>query len=202
MCYSLQQKGRNTHFIENHVISRIFINHLYGIENKPWFNFIWGGGGKRPKPPPPPPPTSTPVAPSGKVCVVTSVASFLVWGGQDPQMYRQKVFIYCASERSERAPQKHIFSGLKIHLPTYIQSMHFPLLMVWRYKRYYTDKTLKLRKKSMIMRASLENASHFHMLKLLFPSIFCWYFRYFVSETFSLYHLYDTIINDSIPTKH
>ena len=30
-CVSLQQKGRNTHFIENHVISRIFINHLYGI---------------------------------------------------------------------------------------------------------------------------------------------------------------------------
>ena len=33
---------------------RIFINHLYGIENKPWFNFIWGGGGGG-KPPPPPP---------------------------------------------------------------------------------------------------------------------------------------------------
>ena len=36
-------------------------------------------------------------APSGKVCVVTRVASFLVWGGggQDPQMYRQKMYIYC-----------------------------------------------------------------------------------------------------------
>ena len=56
----------------------------------------------------------------------------------------------------------------------------------------------------MNMRASEPRKfSHFHMLKLLFPSIFCWYFRYFVSETFSLYHLYyDTIINDSIPTKH
>ena len=47
------------------------------------------------------------------------------------------------------------------------------------------------------MRASgaseLRKFSHFHMLKLLFPSIFCWYFRYFVSEKFSLYHLYDTI---------
>ena len=52
-CVSLQQKGRNTHVIENHVISHIhvFINHLYGIENKPWFNFFWGGGA----PPPPPP---------------------------------------------------------------------------------------------------------------------------------------------------
>ena len=44
------------------------------------------------------------------------------------------------------------------------------------------------------MRASeLRKFSHFHMLRLLFPSIFCWYFRYFVSETVSLYHLYDTI---------
>ena len=32
----------------------IFINHLYGIENKPWFIFTWGGG-MPPKPPPPPP---------------------------------------------------------------------------------------------------------------------------------------------------
>ena len=72
------RKGEHMHFIENHVISRIFINHLYGIENKPWFNFIWGASAPQA---PPPPPTSTPVAPSGKVCVVTSVASFLVWGG-------------------------------------------------------------------------------------------------------------------------
>ena len=28
---------------------RIFINHLYGIENKPWLNFI-GGGGQAPPP--------------------------------------------------------------------------------------------------------------------------------------------------------
>ena len=28
------------------------------------------------------------------------------------------MYLYCASERSERAPQKHIFSGLKIHLHT------------------------------------------------------------------------------------
>ena len=64
---------------------------------------------------------------------------------------------------------------------------------------------------------------HFHNLKLLFPSSFCWYFRYFLSETFifrsqitfayiktinalSLYHLwYDAIYKrqyTSIPTKH
>ena len=35
------------------------------------------------------------------------------------------------------------------------------------------------------MRASeLRKFSHFHILKLLFPSILCWYFRYFVSETY------------------
>ena len=53
-CVSLQQKGKNTHFIENHVISRIFINHLYGIENKPWFNFILGASAPQAPPPPPP----------------------------------------------------------------------------------------------------------------------------------------------------
>ena len=60
--------------------------------------------------------------------------------------------------------------------------------MVWRYKRYYTDKTLKLRKKIYEHASELRKFSDFYILKLLFPSIFCWYFRYFVSETFSLYH--------------
>ena len=114
----------------------------------------WGGGG----------------APSGKVCVVTSVASFLVLGGGGarPPNVPTKMYIYCASERSERAPQKHIFSGLKIHLPTYIQSMHFPLLMVWRYKRYYTDKTLKLRKKSMSMNMRASGASELRKFSHIF----------------------------------
>ena len=43
-----------------------------------------------------------------------------------------------------------------------------------------TDKTLTLRK-------IYEYASeHLHILKLLFPSIFCWYYTdgYFVSETY------------------
>ena len=48
------------------------------------------------------------------------------------------------------------------------------------YKRQYTDKTLTLRE-SMYMRASeLNTFSHFHFLKVLFLSIFCWYFRYYV----------------------
>ena len=32
--------------------------------------------------------------------------------------------------------------------------------------------------------SELRNFLHFHILKVLFPSIFCWYFRYFVSETY------------------
>ena len=35
------------------------------------------------------------------------------------------------------------------------------------------------------MRASAERASNFHILKLLFPSIFCWYFWYYLRNTFS-----------------
>ena len=35
----------------------------------------------------------------------SSVASFLVLGGQDPQVYRQKY----APKLRERAPQKHLF---------------------------------------------------------------------------------------------
>ena len=53
------------------------------------------------------------------------------------------------------------------------------------YKRQYTNKTLTLRK-SMCMRASvateLREISDFHILKLLFLSIFCWY----TSDTLSV----------------
>ena len=75
------------------------------------------------------------------------------------------------------------------------------------------------------MRASeLGKFLHFHILKLLFSSIFCWYFWYFISETYifsglklqsawyiynqrsSLFFLTDwhyiKYTNDSIPTKH
>ena len=72
----------------------------------------------------------------------------------------------------------------------YTQSMQFPFYHLWYdaiYKRQYTDKTLTLRK-CMYLRASgaseLRKFPHFHIFKLLFPSIFCWYCRYFVSETY------------------
>ena len=133
-------------------------NHLYGIENKPWFNFFFEGGGGGASASQAPPPTSTPV---------TSVASFSVLGGggKTPKYTDQK-FTYTAraSEASERLRNIHFQDSKYICL--HIQSMHFPLLMVWRYKRYYTDKTLKLRKKSMNMRAS--EASKLKFLFLTF----------------------------------
>ena len=59
-------------------------------------------------------------------------------------MYRQQIYVLILRER---APQKHIFSGLK-YICIHIQSMQFPLITsgIWRYKRHYTDKTLTLRK--------------------------------------------------------
>ena len=84
-------------------------------------------------------------------------------------------------ERAKRASasETYIFSGLKIHLHTYtINAVPFYYLRYRaRYKRQYTKQTLTLRK-SMNMRASgtseLRQFSHFHILKLLFPSIFCY----------------------------
>ena len=71
--------------------------------------------------------------------VSSSVASYLVLGGgggQDPQMYRQKKVTYMR----ERAPQKHIFSGLKIHLHTYNQCSSRLLLIAWPYIKQYDYK--------------------------------------------------------------
>ena len=97
--------------------------------------------------------------------------------------------------------QKHTFSGLKLHLHTYIydQCSFLILLMhVWRYiyTRQYTDKKLTLRT-FVNMRASgvseLRKFSHFQILKLLFLSIFCWYFRYFVGTN-------DMLVGSHVPT--
>ena len=58
--------------------------------------FFFGGR------PPPPHQYASGRAPSGKVCVVTSVASLLVWGGgQDLQMYRQKCTYTARASASE-----------------------------------------------------------------------------------------------------
>ena len=75
---------------------------------------------------------------------------------------------------SDNFCQKHLFfrsritSAYIIHNQcTFLLSLYG--MMLYIYKRQYTDKTLTLRKCMY--------------LKLLFPSIFCWYLRYFVSET-------------------
>ena len=107
-------------------------------------------GGQAPPSPPPPPPERQWGAPSGKVCVV-SVASFLVvvgGGGQDPKCTDKNVNIL-------RERVRNIYFQDSRYICLYIiQPMHFPLLMVWRYKRYYTDKTLKLRRKKSYEYAS------------------------------------------------
>ena len=80
--------------------------------------------------------------------------------------------------------ETYVFSGLK--LQSVWSSMQFPVITngMALYKRQYNDQTLSLRK-FMNMRASeLGNFLHFHILKLLFPSIVCWYFWYFISETY------------------
>ena len=57
---------------------------------------------------------------------------------------------------------------------------------------------------SMYMRASgaseLRKFSHFYILKLLFLSIFCWYFRYFVGTNDMLVGLH--VPTKKVPKKH
>ena len=81
-------------------------------------NFILEG--KRPQAPPPPPVRQW-GAPSGNVCVVTSVASFLVLGGggKTPKC-TDKMYIIILRERAKRASasETYIFRT-QIHLPTY-----------------------------------------------------------------------------------
>ena len=103
-----------------------------------------------------------------------------------------------------------------------INAVPFYYLWHMRYIRQYNGKKNTTHwEKSMNMRASeLRKFPHIHILKLLFPSIFCWYLWYFVSETyfqvsnyiciyytinavFFYYLWYGTMyINDSTPTKH
>ena len=121
-----------------------------------------------------------------------TVASFLVLG-----------YGVC----TDRKTNKHVKTNIhyfKIHMYIYtINAVPVPCynlwygdntinvvpftILVWRYKQQYYRQTLVLRKIYMNVRAigasELRKFSHFHLLKLLFPSILCWYFRYFASET-------------------
>ena len=126
--------------------------------------------------------------------VDSSVAIFLVWGGgggsaRPPNVPTKIIYVLIFRER---APQKHIFSGLKIHLHTmsYTINAVSSFNYLW-YGAIYTTlywQDTKSKRNVWICeraeRASLNFVWHFHNLKLLFPSSFCWYFRYFLSETF------------------
>ena len=77
--------------------------------------------------------------------------------------------------------ETHIFSGLKSHLHMYIQSMQFPVITYCM--ALYVNDSYVYRQNTNIEKiyvSRLENFSHTYILKLLFLSIFCWYFRYFV----------------------
>ena len=85
-----------------------------------------------------------------------------------------------------------IFSGLKLKSAWYlISSMQFPVITYGM--ALYIQKTVyrqnnnieKIYEYASERRTSeLGKCLHFHILKLLFPSIFCWYFWYFMSETY------------------
>ena len=107
----------------------------------------------------------------------------------------------------ERAP--HVSKYICIH----IQSMQFPFITCGM--AIDINNSIAYRQNTNIetCASELRKFSYFHILKLLFPSIFCWYFRYFVSglklhlhtytiNAVSFYYLwYALYINDSIPTK-
>ena len=109
-------------------------------------------------------------------------------------------FLHYSVGTSDTSSQKtYIFSGLKLHLHTYTIWMQFLVITYSKgiiYKRQYTDKTLTSRN-AMYMRASgaseLRKFSHFYILKLLFLSIFCRYFRYFVGTN-------DMLVGLHVPT--
>ena len=109
----------------------------------------------------------------------SSVANFFPLGGKTLKCTDRKK---CITYMRERAPQKYMY--FRSHnTSVYIQSI----------QRHSTvndsmnDKTLLLRKIYEYASERSERAEHFlHLLilKLHFLSIFCWYFRYFVSETY------------------
>ena len=105
--------------------------------------------------------------------LISSVASFLLWGGggKTPKCTdrRKKNHVYVTYICIFRSP----------NASAYIYTIN---AVVWHYKWQYNWQTLTLRRKKYA--SELRKILHLLILKLLFPSIFCWYFRYFVSETY------------------
>ena len=112
-----------------------------------------------------------------------SIASFLVWGGgQAPKCTDIKNKSYTCNLYA-RASASETYRPLFSH-------------MVWRYKRQYRTKhchweNLWINYASERGASERGNFSHFHILKVLFPSIFCWY----SSDTLSQKHIYFQVSN-------
>ena len=146
-------------------------------------------------------------------------------GGQAPKCTdikkKNHIHVTYMHERVKRASASETYA-LQKH--NYQKHKYRPLFShkVWRYKhdkRQYWTKHWhwgNLNYASERGASELGIFSHFHILKLLFPSIFCWYFWYFISETHFRVSKYIFIyiqsmqlvitygmalhINDSIPT--
>ena len=111
--------------------------------------------------------------------------------GQDPQnnVKTEKRLTYKNDVTYARASASETYiSGLKILIVIYICTHNYTinacssllLLVVRRFKRQYTDKTLTLRK-SMYTRASFKIFAFSHSKTAInYLSMFCWNFRYFV----------------------
>ena len=62
---------------------------------------------------------------------ISSVASFLVLGGgggQDPEMYRQKIYVLILRERAKQPSASETYIFRTPNTSAYIQSMQFPLI--------------------------------------------------------------------------
>ena len=57
-------------------------------------------------------------------------------------------------------------------------------MITWKIELFEINVIFVFLEKHLHLADKLIKFLHFHILKLLFPSIFSWYFRYFVSETY------------------
>ena len=85
-------------------------------------------------------------------------------------MKKNHIRVTYMHERAKRASASETYRPLFSH-------------MAWRYKRQYRTKDWHWENLWINYASERGNFSNFHILKLLFPSIFCWYFWYFISET-------------------
>ena len=89
--------------------------------------------------------------------------------------------------------------------------MQFPVYYLW-YGVIYKNDSIPTKndiEKIYEYASELDFFLHFPILKLLFPSKFCWYFWYFISETYifsgltvSNYNLHDTYIINAVPCSY